>query len=256
MAFAVMAKYVFFDQPEVLGNAGKRIAPFEILGFNTGEPFTLFGHTFPADTGLLFFTTIGFALVGLGVVLLRRGSFGRRLIAMRDSPAACATLGVNLLRTKLTVFVLSALMAGFAGAFFGGLLGTATTQDFEMLKGLPFLLLLVVGGVSVVSGALFGGLSFVVFNKWLVDILPEITLFNRNFTSLLSRIGPGLAGIGIGRQPAGVIPTVGHDVRAKRAAKEKAAAGADGPPPPGAPPSTPTEPPPSEPPAAVPTPGA
>ena len=43
---------------------------------------------------------------------LRRGRFGRRLVAMRDSPAACATLGVNLFSTKLAVFAISAAIAG------------------------------------------------------------------------------------------------------------------------------------------------
>jgi branched-chain amino acid transport system permease protein len=227
MAFAVMAKFVFFDQPEVLGNGAKRVTPFEILGWNTAEPFSILGHEFPADTGLLFMTVAVFAIVGLGVTFMRRGSFGRRLIAMRDSPAACATLGVNLLRTKLIVFVLSAAMAGFAGALYGALLGSVTTQNFEMLVGLPYLLLLVVGGVSVVSGALMGGVSLVVFYKWIPKLNITIEVFNRNLVTLLSRIGPGLAGIGIGRQPAGVIPTVGHEQREKRAAKARAAAGDD-----------------------------
>jgi branched-chain amino acid transport system permease protein len=249
MAFAVMAKFVFFDQPEVLGNGAKRVTPFEFFGWNTAEPFTILGHEFPADTGLLFLTVAVFAIVGLGVTFVRRGSFGRRLIAMRDSPAACATLGVDLLRTKLIVFVLSAAMAGFAGALYGALLGSVTTQNFEMLVGLPYLLLLVVGGVSVVSGALMGGISLVLFYKWIPKLNITITVFNRNLVTLLSRIGPGLAGIGIGRQPAGVIPTVGHDYREKKAAKARAAGngGDDGDMPPEVPaPAT----------APVPTPGA
>jgi hypothetical protein len=45
-----------------------------------------------------------------------------------------------------------------------------------------------------------------------------------------SRIGPGLAGIGIARQPEGVIPQVGHDLREKRAAKNADAAPSSTPP--------------------------
>jgi ABC-type branched-subunit amino acid transport system permease subunit len=61
-----------------------------------------------------------FLAIGVGVVALRRSAFGRRLVAMRDSPAACATLGVNLFFTKLAVFGISAAiasdeLAGFAG---------------------------------------------------------------------------------------------------------------------------------------------
>jgi hypothetical protein len=101
-----------------------------------------------------------------------------------------------------------------------------------MLSGLPYLLLLVVGGVAVVSGAVMGGLLLQSFT-WLTQIFP-----NSTFLVDFSRVGPGLAGIGIGRQPSGVIPTVGDDMRSKNARKRaEAAAAAMGkppPPPPGA----------------------
>jgi ABC-type branched-subunit amino acid transport system ATPase component/branched-subunit amino acid ABC-type transport system permease component len=217
MAFARMAEFVFFDQPEVFGNGARRIGSLSILGFDVSEPFDVFGVHFGQDAGMLLFVTALFGIVGVGVVALRRGSLGRRLIAMRDSPAACATLGVNLLATKLIVFAISAAIAGFAGALVGVHLGSAGTRDFQMLNGLSYVLLVVVGGVGVVSGALFGGVQFVAFQTWIAQLLPSITVFGRDLFQLLPRAGPGLAGIAIGRQPAGVIPTVGHDVRARNA---------------------------------------
>lgn len=217
MAFARMAEFVFFDQPEIFGSGGRRIGSLSILGFDVSEPFDVFGIHFGRDSGMLLFTTALFGIVGVGVVALRRGRLGRRLIAMRDSPAACATLGINLFATKLAVFAISAAIAGFAGALFGAHLGSAGTQDFRMLNGLPYVLLVVVGGVGVVSGAFFGGLQLVAFQTWIAQLLPSISVFGRDLFKLLPRGGPGLAGIAIGRQPAGVIPTVGHDVRAQNA---------------------------------------
>lgn len=217
MAFARMAEFVFFDQPEVFGSGGRRIGTLSILGFDLSEPFDVFGVHFGPDAGMLLFTTALFGIVGVGVVALRRGRFGRRLIAMRDSPAACATLGINLLATKLAVFAVSAAIAGFGGALLGAHLGSAGTQDFRMLNGLSYVLLVVVGGVGVVSGALFGGVQFVAFQTWIAQLLPSITVFGRDLLKLLERAGPGIAGIAIGRQPAGVIPTVGHDLRAQNA---------------------------------------
>jgi branched-chain amino acid transport system permease protein len=147
------------------------------------------------------------------VLFRSRGRFGRRLTALGDSPAACATLGVNQTATKLTVFVISAAIAGFGGALLGILQGTATVQDFQMLNGLGYLLLLVVGGVAVVSGAILGGIFFQSFT-WLSAQFPASTILE-----WWSRLGPGLAGIGIGRQPSGIIPTVSEDVRHQRARK-------------------------------------
>jgi branched-chain amino acid transport system permease protein len=218
MAFALMAVPLFFARPEVFGTSA-RVAPLRIFGYGFDEPFSVFGIQFGTDSAFLILTAFLFGLVGFGVVMLRRSSFGRRLVAMRDSEAACATLGVNLLRTKLAVFGLSAGIAGFAGALAALHHGAAQASDFQMLNGLPFLLLLVVAGVSVVSGALLGGFLLQTFT-WLLIAFPNVIIsigsVEFNLFVVLERIGPGLAGIGIGRQPDGVIPNVGHDVRERR----------------------------------------
>jgi branched-chain amino acid transport system permease protein len=254
MAFAQMAAILFFPQPEILGFDGKPIRSLRILGFDFSQPFELLGIHFDQDVGTMLFIAAALGVVGVLVVWLHKSAFGRRLTALGDSPAACATLGVNPIITKLGVFVISAAIAGFAGALLGVFQGTATVQDFEMLQGLAYLLLLVVGGVAVVSGAVLGGSIFTLFS-WLPTILPNWAWLT-TFGTWQQRLGPGLAGIGIGRQPSGIIPTVGEDLRAqnarKRAEREAIAAG-------GAPsdPSAPPPPPPaSVPEASVPAPGA
>jgi branched-chain amino acid transport system permease protein len=220
MAFARMAEFIVFDQPEVFGGAGKRIAPIELFGFELDESFTLLGIHFSEDAAMLLFVTALFGIVGSGVVAMRRGAFGRRLVAMRDSPAACATLGVNLFWTKVAVFAISAAIAGFAGALNGAYLGSASTPDFQILKGLPILILLVVGGVAVVSGAVFGGFALQSFS-WLVIAFPAATYPTLNkWLVYWSRIGPGLAGIGIGRNPDGAIVEISAAAHGDRKRKK------------------------------------
>jgi branched-subunit amino acid ABC-type transport system permease component len=211
MAFALMAP-VIFDFPEVFSNTGRTIEPLKMFGFTFDQPFTILGVDFPAGSAFLIFATFLLCVVGLGVVALRRSIFGRRLVAMRDSPAACATLGVNLLTTKLAVFALSAAIAGFAGAVLAIHQGSAQSTNFAMLEGLPFLLLLVVGGVGVVSGAVFGAGLLTVFTQF----LPSVWFPTTKVVQWWAKVGPGLAGVGIARQPEGVIPQVGHDVRERR----------------------------------------
>jgi branched-chain amino acid transport system permease protein len=208
MAFALMAVPLFFDQPEVFAGSAKYGAPIEMFGYHFNEPFSVLGIQFGTDAGFLLLTTGLFGAVGLGVVALRRGAFGRRLIAMRDSPAACATLGVNLRATKFAVFGLSAAIAGFAGALLAVAQGSAQTTDFTAFQGLPLLLLLVVGGVGVVSGAVLGGFLLQGFSVWLTAWFPNVKV-----VEWWQRMGPGLAGVGIARQPEGIIPQVGQDVR-------------------------------------------
>ena len=102
IAFAFMAEKLFFDQPEIFGaGAGNEIRRLDI-----------FGHQFTDQREFLLLCTAVFGVMAVGVIALRRSAYGRRLVALRDSEAACATLGVNLMALKLSVFGLSAAMAG------------------------------------------------------------------------------------------------------------------------------------------------
>ena len=100
-------------------------------------------------------------------------------------------------------------MAGFAGGLLGAFRGSAGEMDFQMLVGIPFLLLLVVGGVSCVSGALFGGLATV----GLIIIEndhPDVMVAGILIFAALTRVGPGLAALGVGRNPEGAVVEIGQ----------------------------------------------
>ena len=232
MAFARMAEFLFFDQPEVFGSAARLGEPIKILGFNFSQPFSVFGIHYGTDVGTLFLVAFLFGVVGLIIVRVRTSAFGRRLVALGDSEAACATLGINQTMTKFQVWVLSAAIAGFGGALFATVQGSGSTMDFQMLTGLPYILLVVVGGVAVVSGALLGGLLLQSFT-WYTELFPSVIIsvfgwFSFNLFDILMRVGPGLAGIGVGRQPSGIIPTVGHKLRAQRARQAGPGTSGDG----------------------------
>jgi branched-chain amino acid transport system permease protein len=100
-----------------------------------------------------------FVLLAAAVVSLRRGRLGRILVAMKDSPAACGTLGLNLRWLRVGVFAGSAAIAGFAGGLFAGLRGTISATDFVLFASLPLLLVAVAWGVTSVTGAVIGGVS-------------------------------------------------------------------------------------------------
>jgi ABC-type branched-subunit amino acid transport system permease subunit len=116
---------------------------------------------------------------------------------------------MNLSITKLSVFALSAAIAGFAGGFIGLFAGTVSTTDFQVLGGLQYVILAVVGGVGVVGGVIFGAGLLQSF-PLLVAHFPESQLF-----LWLEQVGPGLLGIGIGQNPEGVVPGVSSQLRTK-----------------------------------------
>lgn len=184
LAFAVFMDRVVFSQEAVFPGGSRSV---DRVAFGP--------LTFDDDRSYMILLAVAFALVGSGVVALRLGPFGRRLIAMKDSPAACATLGLNLTVTKLQVFALSAGIAGVGGALLAGLQSTATVSQFDALQSLPILLMAVAGGIAMVSGSLLGGLLYASFPV-LADAVPSL--------ADLLLVAPGLIGISLGRNPDGL----------------------------------------------------
>jgi branched-chain amino acid transport system permease protein len=168
------------------------------FGFNGSLPvprLDLPGLDLSSERAYLVLSVVAFVLVGLGVLSLRRSRYGRILLAMRDSPAGCATLGLNLRWTRVRLFALSAGIAGLAGGLFGGLRQTVAATDFQLFNSLPLLLLAVVAGVTSVSGAAMGGMMLM--------LLPIVA---SEFPTLggLVFLCIGVASVGLGRDPNGL----------------------------------------------------
>ena len=183
--------------------------------------------------GTTFLVTVSvlFALIGIGLVALRNSSYGRRLAAMRDSPAAAATLGQSLVRLKLSVFMLSAAIAGLGGILMSASLGSVTNDNFAVFLSLALLMLTVVGGIGYVTGALWGGLLAGVGFPAIVSTLNNLAGHHASlhglyhFLAHVAAIGPALIGIGLGRNPSGTISDLVASYRPLRRARPVAAGG-------------------------------
>ena len=194
MAFAALMDNMFFTNSHVFGNFGTAaVARLKFLGLHV-----------TSERSYFVLLAIAFAGLSMLVMWVRRGRFGRRLAAMRDSQVACATIGMSLARTKLMVFMLSAAMAGLAGALYGGLKGSAGPIDFQMFQSLPILLLAVLGGITTASGALIGGLAF-----------SFLGVLQAHFPSIggLTYLLTGLGAVSIGRNPNGLSFVISQRLR-------------------------------------------
>ena len=130
------------------------------------------------------------------VVALRRSEFGQRLLAMKDSPAACATLGMNGRASLIGVFAFSAALAGVGGGIYGMALGSAAPDVFQFFSGLSVLLVMVIFGITSFGAA---GLNGVYQGS------PFFTNFFPSLTQL-PLVLVGLGGVGVGTTPNGTIP--------------------------------------------------
>ncbi len=168
------------------------------FGFNGSLPaqrLSILGLPITDSGAYVVLMTIFFVLMGIGLLLLRRGKLGRILIAMRDSPAACGTLGLNMRWFRVGLFGLSAGMAGLAGALFAGLRENIGATDFQLFASLPLLLLAVVCGVTSVTGAALGGV-FLMMLPVLQSSYPGV--------AGLAFVVIGFGAVALGRDPNGL----------------------------------------------------
>jgi branched-chain amino acid transport system permease protein len=174
-------------------------------GFNgrDAEPFSLFGFTF-SNSHPDNFAVLGVPYGGLerlwylGLLLVlvswwyarnvTRARPGRALLTIRDSPVAAAVMGVNVSVYRGAAFTVSAMYAGLAGVLLALAFGRIVPDSFGFLLSIDFLVMIVVGGLGSIGGALAGAL--------LVSALPQI--FDHYSGSLPLLGDPG----GGGLQPA------------------------------------------------------
>jgi branched-chain amino acid transport system permease protein len=115
------------------------------------------------------------ALVVLGVMNLLRSPTGRAFVAIRDSEISAQSMGINLARYKTTAFALSAAITGLAGALYAHKLRFISPEQFTFLQSIELLIILVVGGVGSIYGAIFGAAFWIVVQQLIVlakDWLP------------------------------------------------------------------------------------
>ncbi len=202
MAFAQAMSLIFFPHPWVM----------PIIG--TGRQFPhieLFGVTFDDRRGFFLLMVSVFALFVYALVLLRRSRYGRRWMAINDSQAASATLGIPVVWTKVVVYAVSASMAGIAGVFWATVSGNVdSVQGFDLLIGFNIVLLVAAAGVSIPMAGiflifipLFTGLGHRLEDAGSVDFL--VTLLD-----IMTTYGPGLMVLGMVFNPRGAIFEMGR----------------------------------------------
>jgi branched-chain amino acid transport system permease protein len=216
MAFAEFTDKVIVRHPEMIDPSASG---------TLFEPLKLFGFRISTDAGdrqaFVIFLAAVFCIFMLGFMLMRRGRFARRWIALSDSPAASATIGVNLTVQKMLVFALSGAVAGFAGCMLGLSSGALRVDSFPLFAGLPLVLLLAVQGVRYPIAsfmAVVGLASFPAINE---------LLGKPSWLSAIELIGPGIAAVTMAFRPEGAVFYAGRDLAAllpwrKDAKEEKA----------------------------------
>ena len=120
-------------------------------------------------------------LIALVVVVLRnleRSRLGRAWVAIREDEVAAAATGINTVSTKLLAFAIGASVSGFAGAFYGAIVGAITPEAFEFAVSVTVLSTVVLGGIGSITGVTLGAvvISFLIY--W---VLPHLQGWMQTF---------------------------------------------------------------------------
>ncbi len=182
LAFSVIIQEVFTRWESVThGFAGMKV-----------DPPVIFGVSF--DDGRSFYYLCLFFLV---IVLwltrnLLRAPTGRAWIAIRDSEIAAQSMGVNLAIYKSMAFAYSAGLMGLAGALFAHKIAYLAPDIFTILLSIQFLLLVIVGGLGSLHGAIFGAI-------FVALLPPAIAILRDSIPDSMNEFArnTGLAPIGV-----------------------------------------------------------
>ena len=127
----------------------------------------------------LLWTLVLLATVALTHLLDSRA--GRALRAVKAGTTMAEAMGVNTFRTKVTAFVLAALLASISGWLFAHFQRTVNPSPFGLNMGIEYLFMAVVGGVGHVWGALVGASAVQILKDQLQVVLPKLMGTSGNY---------------------------------------------------------------------------
>src|SRR5204862_272722 len=118
----------------------------------------LLGFDLGGQRQLYFLCLIVLLLVLVALINLLRGRTGRAFTAIRDSEAASQSLGIWSAGYKVFAFALSAGVTGIAGALFAHHVQYITPEGFSLLLSLELVMMVVIGGLGSLRGAILGAI--------------------------------------------------------------------------------------------------
>ena len=176
-------------------NAIPGIPPLAAFGTEFNDPIEIGPLELPP--GVLYYVLIVLIVAAVMVVFgnLKGSRLGRAWIAIREDEDAARAMGIRTGPIKVLAFLIGAMLAGVAGAFFAHKTGTVSYESFQFLESVTLLAAVILGGMGTIPGAVLG--ASVLF------VLPEKLREFNDYRLLIF----GLALVVIMRyRPQGLVP--------------------------------------------------
>jgi branched-chain amino acid transport system permease protein len=122
---------------------------------------------FQSSQSYLAFCVAMLALVGYLVWHLPDTRLGRAMRAVRDNELAAGVAGIDVFRTKIYAFAISAVLGGLAGGLFAGGFAYVSPDQFSFAESVVFLTMSLLGGVASPIGSAIGTGLLILIPEWL-----------------------------------------------------------------------------------------
>jgi branched-chain amino acid transport system permease protein len=121
------------------------------LGLNTNPIYSNAKKLLPYAVILVLLTV-------LVMMNLKRSKQGRAIMAIRDNRIAAESVGIDVTRYKLTVFMLAAFFAGAAGVLYGHFFANVKAVTFDYNMSIEILVIVVLGGMGSIPGSIIAAI--------------------------------------------------------------------------------------------------
>src|SRR5262245_24206756 len=202
------------------GSTGAPVEQPELFGIRLGSNAGFRGLDGKVPSSVLGFVFLAVVVaLCLLVASLRRSVLGQQMLSVRANERAAAAAGINVTHVKITAYAISSFIAGTAGWMYAYNFGSVSAARFGILIALGFVAFAYIGGITMVSGAVVGGL---VATEGLIPYTIEEALnISGNWTLL---VGGLILIVTLIQNPDGIAGTTYRKRMAAKRAKAAAAA--------------------------------
>jgi len=195
LGLGILIAMVFTNEARLTGGPdGMPVPRLELFGWRARTPIAWY-----------WISGVSLVIGALIAVNLIESPTGRAFRAIHDSETAARTLGIDVARYKLIVFVLSAVYAAVAGAYLALFDALVTPATAGFLRSIEFVTMAVLGGLGSILGGVIGAAVLV--------LLPQVlTVFHDYETVMLGAIMI----VFMIFLPAGIVPSLARLVQRRQ----------------------------------------
>jgi len=147
------------------------------LGIANIPPLNFFGRVFKSSRSVYF---VALVLVILSVAVVHNlinSRIGLAVMAIRDDDVAATSVGVDVFRYKVMVFIIAGMLAGLAGAFYAHYISFIDPSGFTTGQSMDLVIIAIFGGLGSIPGAILGAA--------VLTILPETIRFLDEYRGMI-----------------------------------------------------------------------